>query len=149
MTVSNVSSSNNPYDPTSQAGFKQHLQDFKALDNALQSGDLSAAQSAFAAFQRDVQKSSPAAQGSQPFGKNDQEAKDVETLQSALKSGDLSGAQKAIAALKHDMKAGRARHHHHAQAPSPSPTDSTTQQTTAANATLNATSVTGLLNVQA
>jgi hypothetical protein len=72
MTVSNVSATTSPYyqtiDPSSS---EQRFQDFKALANALQSGDISTAQSAFAAFQKDLSSSSQTS-SDQPFGQNSQ-----------------------------------------------------------------------------
>jgi ribosomal protein S20 len=119
MTVSNVSSTVNPYQPDVQSPWKQRAQDFKALQSALQSGDLSGAQQAFAAFQKDMPASAQAAQTAQANSAstpNSQGAKDFQALQSALGSGDLSGAQQAFASLQKDLQSagstGR-RHHHH------------------------------------
>ncbi|HVY70946.1 MAG TPA: hypothetical protein VHH73_13520 [Verrucomicrobiae bacterium] len=84
------------------------MKDFKALDRALQSGDLQAAQDAFATFQKDTQN-----RPKPPGGENSQAARNFQTLQSALQSGDLQGAQKARDSIKEGFKSARARHHHH------------------------------------
>jgi DNA-binding FadR family transcriptional regulator len=111
-SISSVSSTTNPYPSASQSGFGQLVQDFKSLGSALQSGDLSTAQSALAAVQQALQGNSQAS-SSQPFGKNSQANTDYQTLASALQSGDLAGAQKAFASLQTDLKAAHKGHHHH------------------------------------
>jgi hypothetical protein len=113
MTVSNVSSTTSPYYQTiDPSGFQQRRQDFNSLASALQSGDLSSAQSALAAFQKDLPSTSQA-NASQPFGQNSQANTDFQRLQSALQSGDLSGAQKAFASLKTDFQPAQGAHGHH------------------------------------
>ena len=86
--------------------------DFQTLGQALQSGDLSGAQKAFAQLQQDMQavqgnhhrrrhhKVSANEQGS---GQNTL-ATDFQALGQALQSGDLSGAQKAFAQLQQDFQ---------------------------------------------
>ena len=115
MTVSSVSPALNSYQQEVQSPWKQRAKDFNALQSALQAGDLSGAQEAFAALQKDQPNSSQAAQASSASSQNSQGAKDFQALQSALSSGDLSGAQQAFASLKQDLQgAGRpGRHHHH------------------------------------
>ena len=114
MTVSSVSSTLNTYQPDVQSAWRQRTQDFKALQTALQSGDLSGAQQAFAAMQKDQQNSSQATQASSASSQNSQDAKDFQALQTAFSSGDLSGAQQAFAALQKDLQGtSQAGHHHH------------------------------------
>ena len=113
MTVSGVNSSTNPYLNNVQTGFQQQIQDFKALASALQSGDLSAAQTAFAAFQKDIQGNSQSPQAAALSDSNSQLGKDFQALQSALQSGDLSSAQQAFATLQQDLKTTHHHHHHH------------------------------------
>ncbi len=90
------------------AAWQQRQQSFKNLSTALQSGNLAAAQQAFATLtggSGTVNASSPLAQVGQ-----------------ALSNGDLAGAQTAM----QQLQANRAgAHHHHHSAP----------QTTAASAT--------------
>ena len=114
MTVNSVSSTLNTYQPDVQSPWKKRAQDFKALQTALQAGDLSGAQQAFATLQKDQPASSQAAQTANAPSQNSQGAKDLQALQGALTSGDVSGAQQAFAALKQDIQgAGQAGHHHH------------------------------------
>jgi len=111
-SISSVSSTTNLYQPTNQNGFGQFVQDFQAIGSALQSGDLSTAQSALATFQQDLQGNSQTS-SIQPFGKNSQANSDYQNLVSALQSGNLSNAQQAFASLQTDLKSAHKGHHHH------------------------------------
>ena len=120
MTVSSVSSATSLYQPENQALFQQQAQDFNTLASALQSGNLSTAQSAFTSWQQDLTSIAPpnqqSTQQSQPFGSNSQANSDFQSLSSALQSGDISSAQQAFANLKQDLQSSgsvRGRHHHH------------------------------------
>ena len=116
--VSSVSSAANPYltglSTALQAGIGQSIKDFQSIGAALQSGNLTSAQTALAAIQKDFQAvtqsaattSSGTAAATQPFGTNTQANTDFQTLTNSLKSGDLTGAQKAFASLQTDLKAG-------------------------------------------
>ena len=118
MNVTGVSNTSTPNQNGVQAGLNQVVQDFKALDSALQSNDLSTAQQAFAAFQQDVQNVSQGTQPAQALGQNTQLGKDFQALQSALQSNDLTAAKQAFATLQQDMqtaRAGHAHHHHNAE----------------------------------
>jgi hypothetical protein len=77
-------------------------QAFSQLANALQSGNLSAAQNAY-----DTLASSPAAQGTGPF------AQALAQIGKDLQSKDLDGAQQALSSLQQQQQArGHHRHHH-------------------------------------
>ena len=120
-SISSVTPATNPYQPANQNGFAQTFSDFKAIGSALQSGDLSTAQSALAAFQQNEPAGSQSAT-TQPFGKNSQANTDYQTLTAALQSGDLTGAQKAFSSIQTDLKSAQAAHkghghHHHHGAP--------------------------------
>jgi hypothetical protein len=104
-SISSVSSTIDPYQATNQSAFVQFVNDFNAIGNALQSGNLSSAQSALAAFQQDLPGSSQSP-SKQPFGNNSQANTDYQGLTSALQSGDLSGAQKAFTNLQNDLEGG-------------------------------------------
>lgn len=112
-SISSVTSATNLYQPSND--FAKRFQDFKALGTALQSGDLSSAQSALANFQQTVSgnASTSTTAASQPFGKNSQANSDFQTLTSALQSGDMTGAQQAFTSLQSDLKAAHKGHHHH------------------------------------
>jgi len=93
MTVSAVSAGITQPNP-----YAQDRQTFGQLVSALNSGDLSAAQSAYNAL-----SASPLAQGNGPFGQA------LQQIGQSLQSGDLSGAQSALASLQQ----ARGGHHHH------------------------------------
>jgi len=117
--ISSVTSTGNPYQTTTQNGYAQIVQDFNDIGSALQSGDVSAAQTALSAFQQNLPGNSQAT-ASQPFGQNSQANTDYQSLASALQSGNLSSAQKAYANLQKDLqsaqtstKTGHRGHHRH------------------------------------
>jgi hypothetical protein len=84
MTISAISPSTSA-SPISN--FQAFRQDFSQLTSALQSGDLSSAQSAYTTL-----SSSPLAQGNSPF------AQAIQQIGQYLKDGDLADAQKALTA---------------------------------------------------
>jgi hypothetical protein len=127
-TISSVSSATGLYQPANQGSFSQSVQDFQAIGSALQSGDLTSAQSALAAFQQDLPASSQTS-SNQPFGANSKANSDYQSLVSALQSGNLSNAQQSFASLQTDLKATSKSHHHHHHS------SSTTSSTTAASST--------------
>jgi len=81
----------------------QTVKDFQALGSALQSGNITGAQIAGAALQKDF-PANPQAASSPPFGTNVQANSDYQSLTNALKSGDLTGAQKAFTLLQTDLR---------------------------------------------
>jgi hypothetical protein len=99
MAISSISSAS--ISPTQSFNPSAIRQAFSQLGNALQSGDLSAAQSAYTTLSQ-----SPAAQGNGPF------AQALQQIGQDLQSGDIAGAQKALAALQQQVK-GHHHHHHH------------------------------------
>ena len=97
MTISAISSSNT----SAISIFQQDRQAFNQLTNALQSGDLTAAQNAY-----NTLASSPMAQGNSPF------AQAIRQIGQDLQSGDaaaLADAQKVLSSLQQ----ARGHHHHH------------------------------------
>jgi hypothetical protein len=73
-----------------------------SIQSALQSGNITNAQHAFAAFEQEVQKAT--ATGAKTiFAPGTQQSKDLQLLGNALKSADLNGAQTAFATLKQDI----------------------------------------------
>lgn len=102
----------------------QRFQDFEALQNTLQSGNLNAAQRAFAAFQQDVQKTAQMAGANSIFSPGTQASKDLQDVGGQLRSANLPGAQKAFATLLQDIQtAGQSPanlpflHNHHPTTP--------------------------------
>ena len=98
MTISAISSSG----ASPISNFQTFRQDFSQLVSALQSGDLSDAQNAYATL-----SSSPLAQGNGPF------AQAIQQIGNYLQQGDLADAQKAMTALQQQMQAHGHHHHHH------------------------------------
>jgi len=113
MTISAISSaSSNPY----YADQNSARQAFSQLVSALQSGNLSAAQSAYSAFTQgaggQIDPNSPFAQAIDQIGQD-------------LQSGNIDAAQQALSSLQQTHAPHHRRHHHldgATQAQSPSPT---------------------------
>jgi iron uptake system EfeUOB component EfeO/EfeM len=124
MSVSGVSSATNSYLKQIQSQWRQQMQDLKALGSALKSGNLTRAQTAFAAWGQDLQANTAAStdttQQNAPFGANSQANSDFAALSTALQSGDISGAKQAFASLQKDLQTAghvHGHHHHHAAKP--------------------------------
>jgi len=131
-------------------------EDFDALQSALQSGNISSAQTAFAAFLQDVQKTAQGAGPGSIFGPGTQASKDLQNLGSALKSANLPGAQKAFALLQHDIQtAGPSPttlpfpHSHHPLTPSEVANNGAEIFTGAAPGSALAQTIGNILNVKA
>jgi len=149
-SISSVPAVTSPYLAASQSDFGQTVQDFNAIGSALQSGDLTTAQSELTTFQQALQ-GSLSAPATQPFGKNSQANADYQNLTSSLQSGNLAGAQKAFTSLKNDLNptqaAHRGHHHHHsssAMAPAPAATTTSSSTSSSSNSALGSS---GGLNV--
>jgi len=119
MSVSSISSSTAINRADWRSTVKQGKQDFSQLLGALQSGDVSGAQQAYAAmqqllpgFQSSTQAAaasgSSAASGSTPANAI---GTDFSELGAALGAGSLTGAQEAVAKLQQDAQAYRQDHH--------------------------------------
>lgn len=109
MSVNGVSpTSTNSYD----SPFSDRRQKLDALRDALDSGDLQAAQSAFAALGQ-----TPTSGAQNSSSPKTQFAGDLQAIGQALDAGDLGAAQKAFAAMRQH------RHHgaHNQNAPSTDP----------------------------
>jgi hypothetical protein len=102
MSVSGISASASTFQtpPNSQqiAAFRQN---FNALAAALQSGNLQAAQSAFATLSQNLPSNGAGGQNN-PF------TQALSQIGSDLQSGNLSGAQQALSSLQSQIKG----HHH-------------------------------------
>ena len=114
MSVSDISTSTNVYqDRMSQ--IQSVRQDFSGLTTSLASGDLTAAQNAFATLMQDI--GSTSAQSGQQTGTTSQIGTDLTALGTALNAKDFTAAQSAYATLLQDLQAGqqtqKAHHHHH------------------------------------
>ncbi|MFZ3264067.1 MAG: hypothetical protein WA172_08700 [Terriglobales bacterium] len=114
MSVSGISSS--LYNPESvQSVFQQFQQTFQQLGQDLQSGNLSAAQSDFAA----LQKLQPQGSASSSLQSNSPIAQAFSQLSQDLQSGNLSGAQQDYTTIQQAFQSqtassqGTQGHHHH------------------------------------
>ena len=98
-TINSVSSAGNAF-PTAPTKPNQQVKaDFKALAEALKSGDLTAAQTAFAALKKD--DPNLAKKLADPDNDNDSaKSNPLKDLAAALDKGDLTAAQTALASLK-------------------------------------------------
>jgi soluble cytochrome b562 len=118
MTISGISNSSSSLQ-TWQASIQQRQQDFSQLAQALQGGNLAAAQSAFSALQNTngQAQSSNATNGSNSNSSGNTISNDFAALAQALQSGNISSAQSAFAQLQTAMNAqqsgGHHHHHHH------------------------------------
>ena len=135
--ISGISNSNSSMQ-TWQASIQQRKQDFSQLASALQSGDLTGAQSAFSALQSltsQGQNSTVNSTGSSSTASNSGNtiSNDFATLGQALQSGNIASAQSAFAQLQTDMQtqqsSGHHHHHHHGGAGANSSSVSTTSST--------------------
>src|SRR5882672_6451157 len=118
MSISSINSGANPaYQSGPSSLFKQVRQDFKAIENAVQSGDLASAKQAVSAFQQDqqnLQNARGVAGGPNQSPQPDSQFKNmVSSLITSIQSGDLTSAQQSLSAVQANMKAFGAGHHHH------------------------------------
>lgn len=163
MTTSSIGSTRNPYQTSATDGFNQLFQDFSGIGSALQTGNLTTAQTALASFQSDLQSASGNNELSNLFNNNPTLNNDLTTLQNALTSNNASSAKTAFKTLLQDVQsamktqvAQRRHHHHHGInnfGNNPEQTAATSIMTGSASGTTDATallsSVGSLLNVQA
>jgi hypothetical protein len=155
MTINSTSSTGCSNSIASQqSGIKQTKADFQALSTALQSGDLSGAQTAFAQLQKDNPRiaqalnsssGSSASSGTSSSGSSPTSA--LQSLGSALQNGDLSGAQAALAQVQQNAPTQHAGHGHHHHGGAAASTDNAT--TTSSPTTTTASGAGSILNTTA
>src|SRR5262249_9184731 len=109
MSVSSMNSCVSPSYQSQLSGvFRQRRQDFKAMESAVQSGDLASAQQALAAFQHDQQtiQNSRSTAGAQGPGAQPQTQfqTDLAAPTAAIQSGDGKSAQTALNTLEQDRQ---------------------------------------------
>jgi hypothetical protein len=133
MTISSLSQSQS-YMASLQTQYKKDKTDFAALQTAMQSGNLGAAQKAFAAVTSDLQQASAgnaaaatgSASGPGAAAQKLLQDPNFQNLQNALQSGDMDAAQTAFNGLQQDIQSasladaqgasgvkGHRHHHHH------------------------------------
>lgn len=105
----NQSGASNPLFANFRAAFRQKMEDFKGLAQAVNSGDLTSAQTALDAVTKDIQSDRRIANS----GKSDQINKDLAALGDAIKSGDTDATKQAFTTLAQDLKGVRHGGHHH------------------------------------
>jgi len=85
---------------------QQNSQNFKSLRDALQSGDLASAQSAYSTLQKQIQSASQSV-GQNLFDSKSSIGKDFQALGTSLQTGNLSGAQKDFNTFRQDLRTAR------------------------------------------
>jgi DNA-binding FadR family transcriptional regulator len=132
MNVSSIGAAQNAY-ATGAAAPGAAATDFKALAQALQSGDLDAARQAFATLQQDSPWVGRALSTSTAIGATSDSpvASALQSLGKALQSGDVGAAQQAFASLQQAAQSSHHAHHHHKQAQGTDATSSTPAPTPA------------------
>jgi len=142
-SIFSVSSTTNPYpvQPFSKNGIQQVGNNLLAIGNALQSDQLSDAQTALATFQQSVTANLHST-ATQLFSANNQANSAYQTLVSDINSGNSSGAQQAysnlLAALQkaptnqapQSAHHGHHHHHHHGSGSSTASVSSTSSTST-------------------
>ncbi len=124
MTIGAVSSSSSVYQPNSQQNTMQ--QNFQALVQAIQSGNLSAAQQAYAT----LSQSTPTQSGNgSSSGQTNPFRQALASIGSALQSGDIFSAQTAMNGMLQSMKAHHGHHHHGSQSQSANSNSAATTST--------------------
>lgn len=123
---------------------------FKALATALKNGDLSGAQTAFAALQKNRPQSPASAQGTDGTTPVEQ---GFNSLQTALQKGDLASAQQAFSSIQQDfqkMGGARGHHHHHGGGDATSAAPAATAEPSATTPAVDPTATSGtILNTTA
>jgi len=148
MTISPIATTSSSANAGVQSSFQQQRSEFKQLSQALQSGDLGAAQKAYTALTQGATNSSSSLNQNSPL------AQDFQAIGKALQSGDINGAQTAFAQLQKDAtaaassqsqqaqgnsRAHRGHHHHHGGGSS----DSTSATTTSGSSSSSNGATTG------
>ena len=139
MDISGINAIGSTYATNTSTTAKQTGADFNSLAQALQSGNLAAAQQAFATLQQDSPRVSQAvsASGSGASGSGSTVASALQTLSKDLQAGDVGGAQQAFAALQQAMQTGHHGHHHASSGTSTSTTTPSSQPSASAGNNVN------------
>jgi len=126
MSISGISGSSflQAYNPAAaQTKFQKFQQEFHQLGQDLQSGNLSQAQSDFAALQQNAPAGSPLSASSSTNSNSSTISQEFQQLSQDLKSGNLSAAQSDFANMQQTAQQNAAQgteghhhHHHHPQA---------------------------------
>ncbi len=104
MSISSVTASSASFTPPTSQQMSEFKNDFQQLAQAIQSGNLSSAQQAYATLSQFISQNPP------PGGANGQSnpfAQALSQIGSALQSGNLSGAQSALTSLQQTLQSNR------------------------------------------
>ena len=141
MSTNGISSQAPSYQPNSQQSAFQ--QNFQTLTQAIQSGNLAAAQQAYASLTQNAPaQSTGGSTGS--LANSFQQA--LSSIGAALQSGNISAAQTAVQTMQQSMMAHHG--HHHDGAPSQSSEANSSPQTSTNIATLPS-SASSLIDISA
>jgi DNA-binding FadR family transcriptional regulator len=143
-SISGISSTSAVYQTDTATKMAQRKQDFQSLADALQSGNLSDAQKAFAQLQNDGVKTG---QTQSSNSQSNSQSSPLQALASALQNGDLSGAQQAFTQLQQGMKAHH--HHHNKQGAGSAQANSTSQVASSAGSGDGTSSTGGQISITA
>jgi hypothetical protein len=103
VSISGIASSTSVYPKGAHPWFPQLRKDLAALETSMASGDLAAAQKAFATLTKDRQNVGQAKNGPQTAASS-QLSTDLAAVGNALQSGKLAEARKAFETLIQDMQ---------------------------------------------
>lgn len=128
-SVTSSTSTSTAYQTGGVPNFQQLKSDFQSLSSALQSGDMTGAQQALAALQKDAPGLFESSSNQSSPSANPIESA-LASVASAVQSGNLSDAQQAFATLQQSLQTGQTghHHHHHGQGSEASTADSTASQ---------------------
>ncbi len=141
MSINSISGASRIYQSQQTNNSSSIRKDFQDLGSALNSGNITDAQSAFATILQTIQGN-----GGNSGSSNSQLSADFQSLQSALNSGDITSAQKVYATIQKDMKGVHGHHHHHKDGDQNSSSSSTDSSNTMQNSFQ--TLIAGLGNLQ-
>jgi hypothetical protein len=125
----------------SSAGIKG---DLRQLIQAIKSGDLTAAQSAYDSLDSQLQQSSTATGSSGGDGGSDPFKQFLQQVGAALANNDIQGAQQALSGLQQTKGAHHHRHHGGGDANDQATSSSTTSGNSASSASAGVSSATGV-----
>jgi soluble cytochrome b562 len=116
---------------------QQNSQNFKSLRDALQSGDLASAQSAYSTLQQQIQSASQTV-GQNLFDSKSSVGKDFQAIGTSLQAGNLGEAQKDFNTFRQDIRTAR-----HQKAAASDPTTAATGSTDSISTTPSSPSRSG------
>jgi ribosomal protein S20 len=144
MSVSSVTGGSAPQiqsQNNAAAGIKGEL---RQLIQAIKSGDLTAAQSAYDSLDSQLQQSSTASGSTSGDSSSDPFKQFLQQVGAALANNDIQGAQQALSGLQQTKDAHHHRHHGGGDANDQASSSSTTSGSSASTASAGVSSATGV-----